>query len=130
MKKIILLTFFIMLINANFVLCAHVYSEKTYQNQWCKANNGVTEYVLPDATRIDCLTNDYAIEFDFANKWAESIGQSLFYALSTGKKAGIVLIMERPQRDKKYYERVNNVAIKYNIKIWTMTSKDLSALAK
>ena len=104
---------------------AHYYLEKEYQNQWCKAHNGETEVRLSDRTRIDCLTEEYAIEFDFATKWAESIGQSLYYANCTGKKAGVVLIIENPQKDYKYLDRLNNVANKYNIKVWTISPKDV-----
>ena len=39
----------------------------------------------------------YAVEFDFAEKWAEAVGQALYYALKTGKKPAVVLIMEDPR---------------------------------
>ena len=42
-----------------------------------------------DGTRCDILTDTHAIEVDFADKWAEAIGQSLKYATQTGKKAGM-----------------------------------------
>lgn len=106
-----------------------MYLEKEYQNQWCKTNNGKTEVRLQDKTRIDCLTDKYAIEFDFANKWAESIGQALYYASSTGKEAGIVLIIENPEKDLKYLKRLKNVTKKYNIKVWTITPEDVSAVS-
>ena len=35
---------------------------------------------------MDYLTDKYVIEVDFSNKWAGSIGQSLYYAHITGKK--------------------------------------------
>lgn len=104
---------------------AHEYLEKDYQAHWCKANNGQLEYRLQDKTRIDCLTNDYAIEFDFASKWAESIGQALYYALSTNKKAGVVLILENGEKDIKYLTRLQQVAKLYNIKVWTITPQDI-----
>ena len=50
---------------------------------------------MPDGTRCDILTDTHAIEVDFADKWAEAIGQSLNYAMQTGKKAGIVLVQLR-----------------------------------
>ena len=92
----------------------HPHSESSYQHAYCSAHNGIEEYELPDKTRIDCLTDTYAIEFDFANKWAESIGQSLYYSIRTGKKAGVVLIMENKQRDEKKIKRmiVNLLQIK------------------
>jgi hypothetical protein len=33
------------------------------------------------------------VEFDWAEKWAEAVGQSLHYARMTGKRPGIVLIL-------------------------------------
>ena len=81
--------------------------ERWYQDKGCE---GVTEYRLPDKTRVDCLLEEYAIEYDFANKWAEAIGQSLHYGRMTHRKAGIVLIMESP-KDAKYYRRLmDNIA--------------------
>jgi len=57
------------------------------------------ELVLPDRTRIDCLSPTHAIEVDFSEKWAEAIGQALHYSLWTAelpsigkKRAGIILI--------------------------------------
>lgn len=42
--------------------------------------------------RVDILTDEYAIEVEIDNHWKQSIGQSLWYALQTNRKAGIVLI--------------------------------------
>lgn len=41
------------------------------------------EYVLPDRTRVDCLTDEYAIEIEFAENWAESIGQAMYSQIGT-----------------------------------------------
>lgn len=124
MNKRIVYTIFIFFILTYPAFSKHQYSEKTYQNYWCSANNGKQEYILPDQTRIDCLTENYAIEFDFAKKWAESIGQSLHYANETGKQAGIVLIMENDW-DNVYLKRVLNLGNKFNIKIWTIKPHDI-----
>lgn len=67
--------------------------ESYYVDQWCTPDFGRKEAILWDMTRVDCLAKDYAIEFDFAKKWAESIGQSLYYAKMTGKKPAVVLIL-------------------------------------
>lgn len=80
-------------------------TEKDYVNKYCE---GTKEFVLPDKTRVDCLTNEYAIEFDYAKKWAESIGQSLYYAKMTGKKPAVALILSNSE-DKKYVKRINYV---------------------
>jgi len=81
------------------------YREADYVHAYCK---GIEEYVLPDRTRVDCLTDDYAIEFDWAKKWAESIGQSLYYAKMTGKKPAVALII-KSDAEKRYVERINKV---------------------
>ena len=60
---------------------------------------------MPDGTRCDILTDTHAIEVDFADKWAEAIGQSLNYAMQTGKKAGIVLVLKY-RGDEKHLERL------------------------
>ena len=101
----------------------HLHPEAEYQQAWCTYHKGALEVEQDDFTRIDCMTDKHAIEFDFANKWAESIGQALHYALKSHKKAGIVLIMENPEKDKYYLQRVIRLAKKYKIDVWTM--KDL-----
>ena len=102
------------------VSAKHKHLEKDYQETWCKAHNGTMEYKLPDNTRVDCLTADYAVEFDFAPKWAESIGQSLYYANMTNLKPAVVLIMENPAKDFKYLNRLYKVSDKYGINVFTM----------
>lgn len=103
----------------------HFYYEKDYQNVWCSAQAGVTEYVLPDRARVDCVTQTHAIEFDFAKKWAESIGQSLYYAEILQKDPGVVLIVENKVKDQKYVDRVQAVALKQGIKVWLMHPENM-----
>lgn len=103
----------------------HKFYEKDYQNYWCGANVGVTEVILPDKARVDCVTKTHAVEFDFAKKWAESIGQSLYYGEQLHKKAGIVLISENGQSDEKYIKRVKSVANYHNIDLWIITPEQM-----
>lgn len=51
-----------------------------------------TEVTLANGTRVDCISDTHAIEVDWSAKWAESIGQALSYAASTGKTPGVFLI--------------------------------------
>ena len=83
-------------------------SEAYYVNQWCTPDFGRREAVLWDLTRVDCLAKDYAIEFDFAKKWAEAIGQSLYYSTMTGKKPAIALILTS-LTDYKYVKRIERL---------------------
>jgi hypothetical protein len=76
------------------------------------------EYRLKDKTRIDCLSSEYAIEVDWAKKWAEAIGQSLYYSLMTNKKPAIALIVD--SNDERFINRAKLVASKFNIKIFTI----------
>jgi len=89
-----IVTYVFLLIHFSAEAAPHLHLEKEYQNAWCAAHGGVTEYVLDDQTRVDCLTEEHAIEFEFAEDWAQAIGQARFYAVSTRKKPGIVLIIE------------------------------------
>jgi hypothetical protein len=79
---------------------ARLNHEKTYQQTWCDAAHGQTEVVLPDRTRVDCLTDRFAVEVDFADKWAEGIGQALHYGQMTGKPPAILLILEHPKQHR------------------------------
>ena len=100
----------------------HLHTEKFYQDQWCSERGGQTEVVLPDKARCDCLTADYAVEFDFASKWAEAVGQALYYSVVLHKPAGIVLIMEDPVKDQKYLERLMAIVnyLPVPITVWVM----------
>lgn len=123
MKKIIIAC--LLFVSIQPVFAKHLYLEKEYQNYWCNKYGGVTEYKLPDETRVDILTKEYAVEVDFANKWAESIGQALYYGIRTNKKPAVLLIMENPVRDKKYLDRLKAVAVKHGITIFTVYPCDL-----
>jgi hypothetical protein len=102
----------------------HLHPEKDYQEAWCAEHGGETEYRLPDQTRVDCLTSTHAVEVDFAPKWAESVGQTLYYAEQTGMCPGILLIMEG-EGDDRYLKRVKVLALEYDIDLWTMSPDDL-----
>ncbi len=109
----------------------NLYKESEYQRLWCDSAGGRAEYVLPDRTRVDCLTDEYAVEVDFARKWAEAIGQALYYATVTGKRPAVLLIMERPT-DARYLLRLKRVAAttsladsNHRLKVMTITPAEL-----
>ena len=96
---------------AQDAFAAKQYREKYYQNEWCSRYHGIREYKLRDGARVDCLTKNYAVEFDFAPKWAEGYGQAVYYAEKTGRKPAVILIIESPS-DWRYYNRIKSIAIK------------------
>lgn len=109
----------VLLLTASQVHAERLLPEKEYQGIWCSAHYGELEVTLTDRTRVDCLTADYAVEVDFANKWAEAIGQSLHYARMSARRPGIVIIVETPA-DMKHYNLLTD-AVKYicpRITVW------------
>lgn len=90
--------------------------EADFQMPWCEAAGGIAEYRLPDLTRVDCLTETHAVEFDFAPKWAESIGQALYYASQTNRRAGVVLILRNP-KDERYVRRLKAVVVEAGVEL-------------
>ena len=94
-------------------ICLMSHNERYYQDMHCKY---IKEYVLDDRTRIDCLEPKYATEYDFAKKWAECIGQALYYSIKTNRKPKCAIIL-RSSKDIKYLNRLKTVADKYDITI-------------
>lgn len=95
--------------------------EREYQERFCAGVGGQVEFVLPDRTRVDCLTERHAIEVDFARKWAEAIGQSLHYAKMTGKAPGVLLIVDG-ESDQKYVDRLYGAINRWHlpIQVWLL----------
>ncbi len=83
-----------------------LHHEKWYQTKHCEQLEGVVEHRLPDKTRVDCLTDQVAIEHDFASKWAEAVGQAIYYGKMTARHPGVALILENPEKDAKYLGRL------------------------
>ena len=104
----------------------HKYKEELYQRAWCARNGGIIEYQNKDFTRIDCLTDTHAVEFDFANKWHEAIGQALHYSVMSGKKAKIVLILDEPKKQMIYFRRIQRIGKKYNFDFEFVTNDILN----
>ena len=118
--KIILLSIFLLLTSVT-AHAKHQHHEAYYRDNWC-SGRGVTEFVLPDHTRCDCLTATHAVEVDFAPKFYEAIGQALYYSLQTGRRAGVVLVLEQ-KSDYKYWLRLNSVIEHFKLPIDTWMVK-------
>lgn len=118
MKRLIIAL--VLLISVSPARAKHLYPESAYQKAYCDKQGGVMEYELPDKTRVDCLTDKYAIEFDFAPKWAECIGQAVYYGAMTNRTPACVLIMERGFLDEKYLNRLQKTAEKTGLKTFTL----------
>lgn len=113
----------ILILTTSFASAKRLYPESEYQQYWCNKRGGVMEYKLNDKTRVDCLLPDLAVEFDFANKWAECIGQALYYSKMTNRQAACVLIMENPEKDTKYLNRLRRAVYRKGLDMRTFTIK-------
>jgi len=66
---------------------------------------GVMEYRLDDGTRVDILLRARAIEIDWANKWAEGVGQSIYYSVRTNRPP-VVILLAKDGNWMRYTKRV------------------------
>jgi hypothetical protein len=94
--------------------------ESYYCDLLAKELNGIREYPVENG-RVDILTDQYAIEVEWAYNWKQSIGQALWYGLQTNRKPGIILLM-KDINDRKHGIRLQS-AIDYagltnQIKVW------------
>ena len=84
---------------------------------------------LWDGTRVDILTDSYAIEVDWSHKWKESIGQAMWYASVTNKKPGICLLCKNINEESHHIYRCNTICVKYNIDLWIVDISAFVAIA-
>lgn len=115
MKKILILLLMLISLTAFSQKKKEVY----FQLKFANILNGEIEVVLDDNSRLDILTDTFAIEVDFGKKWAESIGQSLYYSILTGKKAGVLLILDG-KSENIFLKRLMAVAVKHDITVWVI----------
>ena len=103
------------------VAAKHLYKEAVYQEYWCNKHGGILEYELNDKSRVDCLLPDMAVEFDFAKKRDECLGQALRYSAYTKKPPACCLIIEK-KKDYKYYYQLRYTVQKkdLNVKLFTI----------
>ena len=94
-------------------------AERDYQDPWCARMGGKTEVPVKGG-RVDCLTDRYAVEVDFAPKWKECIAQGRWYGIQTGKIPGCLLIVGPGQ--EKYVRYVEDYLFGTDvyIRIWTV----------
>ncbi|MDB3867407.1 hypothetical protein N9333_01115 [Gammaproteobacteria bacterium] len=100
-----------------FSICMNTHaSEKEISSRWCDEYKGIAEFRTINATYVDCLTSEYAVEVEFDYKWKESIGQSLHYAQATGKKPAIVFVRRHKSR-VDYYTQLIDTITHHNLNI-------------
>ncbi|MDN3670176.1 hypothetical protein QWY93_12660 [Echinicola jeungdonensis] len=119
MKHKLILTLLAIFFLNNIEIVAQKY-EVDYADLIQKELGGQREVAVTSGY-VDILTEEFAIEVDFAPKWKEAIGQALWYGLQTNKSPGIVLI-KKEEKDQKYPIQLET-ALQYGnldqkIKVW------------
>ena len=114
MRKLIVISLLAVLMLPSVVLADRLHPKRWYQDRWCAKYFENSDVTVSD--QYDCLSEKYVLEFDYADLWYESIGESLHYALQTGRRAGIVLIMEK-ESDMKYWIKLKKTVDHYNLPI-------------
>lgn len=118
MKKILIVLVLMLIASTAFSQLTKM-RESYYQNGFATIMKGQKEVVLFDGTRVDVLTDTFAIEVDFAEKWSQSVGQALYYGDVLNKKPGILLVVNG-SNDERFVKRLIAVAIKHGITVWLM----------
>lgn len=77
------------------------------------------EVLLPDGSRCDLLSSEYAIEVDWAaSKWKESIGQAVLYAIWMDRKPAVLLLVKDAEREKVDLLRCRLVCERLGVKMF------------
>lgn len=100
------------------------WKETDWSRHLAEKMGGVAEYRLPDESRIDVFDEDagVAFEVEWASKWTQAIGQCEFYAISTGAKPGVILLL-KDDGDKLHYLRCLVVCEKLGIELRTVDTR-------
>jgi len=115
-----LLWFAVTLPFAVFAERAHRHTEPWYSRRWCAVQGGLAEYTLPDGTRADCVTPSLVVEVEWAHKWAEAVGQALYYATYfPSRLPAVVLLVEDddPEAARRYERRARVTVRSYNLPV-------------
>jgi hypothetical protein len=90
--------------------------EEEETQKWCLEQQGKVNFVLPDNTICDCLTETHAVALASEEDWIESVGKSLHHALTTEKKPGILLFLKKDE-EHPYVLQLDNVIEHFELPI-------------
>lgn len=127
MKRLVAYLLIVLFLMPGIAYAKYRHVEAWYQNKAATIVGGITEYrPKQDNVRVDILTKDEAIEVDFARKWAESIGQALYYAVLTKRRPAVMIIVEEA-KEWRYVRRVMGVrdGLWIDIKLYVITYKGI-----
>lgn len=106
------------------VLASSNFTEPDYVDHYCPtiSDEYQIEHIMEDQTRIDCSTPTEAIEFDYAKKWYECIGQALHYSRLTGKAPVCALIVDKTSSlEKEKVDRARKTVEHFDLPVRILT---------
>jgi len=117
MKKIFCTVFCLTLLISGMSRADETKDRRWYRDTWCTEHSGQTD-VLMEADRMscDCLTETHAVRVEFGPDWTRAIGFALHYSLQTGKRGGIVLVLDH-SKDYRHWIRLNALLQEYKLPI-------------
>lgn len=71
-----------------------------------------------DMSRVDVLTERLAIEIDRSHKWAEAVGQAIFYSTQHRREPAVVLLCGNFSDYTQHIRRSEIVCQKLGIHLW------------
>ena len=116
MNKILLVFTAILLIGAEYPTETEWQNDPTNWSRYVESIDDV-EVRLSDGSRVDYLGPRDAIEIDWARKWAEGIGQAVFYAEMTDRRATLILLVRDWDRELKYVNRCLLAATDLDVRV-------------
>ena len=100
------------------LLSIETYFGEIYYSAKIAEEMGVAAEVrLPDETRCDILTDEYAYEVEWATKWKEAPGQAVLYSIWTDRKPAIILLIRNYRNEKLHILRCKMVCERLNIRL-------------
>lgn len=95
--------------------------ERAYSDEWCEKEGGKSQARLIDGSRVDCLTADYAIEFDFGKTGSayRCTGQAMYYADISKRKPMCILIQQEGISDTRFENAVRRIVPPVEVRCMT-----------
>ena len=101
-------------------------SENEISAVWCEKHGGESQKRMPNGTWADCVTEEFAVEFDFGRgmKPYECAGQAFRYADLIGKRPLCVLIMATDISARQFLRAIDKVASPVQVACVDETGKE------
>jgi len=100
-------------------------TEFDFVKEQCEIWEGEQDYLLQDQTRVDCMTEEMAVEFEFADNWKRALGPALHASSRTGKAAAIAMILRR-ESDEAYVKELMAVKKNFGLELKIFQVKEQS----